>query len=133
MKTRILSLCHILLLIACSKSADPVAKACKFTFKGTSFTLTLATCEVVASENYMYGQDVADNPTQTLTITKGTNVAVDQVEFVGNVSDLDTYYSTIKNASSPSITISGKAWTFSGTVENTIGDKGEISGTCTCK
>ncbi len=121
------------LILAACKSSDPAPVACKITFKGKNYGLSLATCETDATEQYMNGADANPNPSQTLTIIKSTNAAIDQIEFIGSVSDLDTYYSTIKNASTPTITISGKTWTFSGTVENTIGDKGEISGTCTCK
>ena len=124
--------CFLLLLVDGCKKDDPVPP-CKFSFKGTAYNLAIATCEESSGEMYLYGQDATSNPSRQLTIIKGTTTATDQLQFILIMSDLDTYYTTVNNASTPTITISGKTWTFSGTVENTSGDTGDITGTCTCK
>ncbi len=124
-----LSIIALMLLFSCKKSDDPASSAgggCSLTFKGSSYTLSAVACGTASGTQTLSGT----GSNQLVTLYKG-GVIGDQVTFTLNIKTGDTY-STIDSGITPKITISGKTWTFSGTVENDDGIDAQISGTCTC-
>jgi hypothetical protein len=123
----------IVALMACSKSSDPTVPAaavgCTITFKGTSYPLNTATCTTNGAEQYLVGTNVGVATAPRVSLGKDTGVG-DYITFFVDGSDVNTLYNSV---AAPTITISGKTWTFSGTLENLgTADTGAISGTCTC-
>lgn len=128
----------LIALVACSKSSDPAATpsaGCTVTFKGTSYPLNTATCSTIGAEQFLTGLNLGVATSPTLSLGKGTGVG-DYITFFTNSSDVNTLYSSVGLVTAPTITItnSGKTWTFSGTLENSVNssDSGTITGTCTC-
>jgi hypothetical protein len=119
-------------LVACSKSSDPAPAAtvgCTITFKGTSYPVNTATCTTVGAEQYLVGTNVGVATAPRVSLGKDTGVG-DYITFFIDGSDPNTLYNSV---AAPTVTISGKTWTFSGTLENLgTADTGTISGTCTC-
>jgi hypothetical protein len=75
------------------------------------------------------------SPTTSPTINLGKTASVgDYITFFTDASDVNTLYSSVGLLTEPTITISGKTWTFSAQVANSMDgtDVGTISGTCTC-
>jgi hypothetical protein len=117
----------LMFLFSCKKSEDPAASAgCTVTFKGTNYSLSTVACGTASGTQTLGG--TAAN--QLLNVYKG-GVLGDQVTFTLNIKTGDSY-STIDSGITPTVTISGKTWTFSGTVENDDGIDAQISGKCTC-
>jgi len=126
----------LIVFASCSKSSDPAPAAspgCSVVLKGTTYALTSAVCTVTGAEQYLVGDNTA-SPTTTprISMGKGTGVG-DYLTFFTNSSDANTLYSSI-GLVAPTITISGKTWTFSAAVANLANplDTGTITGTCTC-
>ena len=117
-------------LFNCGKSSSPIPVAgCKFTFKGTSYSYAAAICGPGSGGDTLGG--VSTNGTELLSMIKGTvtfiSLAFDALSGTPNV------YESAAAAVDPTITISGKTWTFSGTLVNTTtAESAEISGTCNC-
>lgn len=115
--------------LSCSKSEDPAPTVgCEVTFKGIKVSLL----DLICGTSLGYPSVNATNlpAEQELGLING-DAALQSISFVTS-GDPDSYYSSTFSSSPPSITVSGKTWTFSGTLTNSTGDSGAISGTCTC-
>jgi hypothetical protein len=128
MKNLSYSMTALLLFVAvsCKKDDPAVAGGCSFTFKGTSYSTSAAVCGTASGTQTVVGSGT----NQLLSVYKG-GVIGDEIAFALNIKSGDTY-STIDSGITPTITVSGKTWTFSGTAENDDGVQGQISGRCTC-
>lgn len=127
-----LSIVILMLAFSCSKSSDPSANAgagCTFTFKGTSYTMANSVCGTASGTQTVAA--VSNNQALNLYKYGAIGAAGDQILFTLNMKTGESYSSL---GSTPStITVSGKTWTFSGTLENDDdGTTGQISGKCTC-
>lgn len=137
MKTRILSLLVLALALGCSKSDDPApgttTGGCNVSFKGTTYTFTVAICvdatggstvdglsatDGTASKSFIIARDTADPTSNSLSLS---------LDLTGG----NVYVAAEGITSQPSITRSGKSWTFNGTATNGT-DSGAITGNCTC-
>ncbi|MBL7850052.1 MAG: hypothetical protein JNN04_04060 [Cyclobacteriaceae bacterium] len=140
MKTRLFYLFLMAAALGCSKSDDstPAPNAsggCTVSFKGTTYSFTSAICV----DGSLSGQPTIDGLTATdATATKAFIIARDSADPTSNsvslnlnVSGSDVYVAAEGITSQPTITRSGKNWTFSGTASNGT-DSGPISGSCTC-
>lgn len=130
MKTKITLFILIVSFLSCSKSSDPAASAggCSFTFKGTTYSLPVAPCAAVTATQF--GATSA-NANQLLTLAKGGAIGTSALIIFSTDVRLGTTYGS---SNTPTITIAGNTWTFSGTLANDDdpGDNGTISGKCTC-
>jgi hypothetical protein len=136
MKTKILSLLVIAFALGCSKDEPAPAAAtvgCSVLFKGTTHTFTIAVCvdaglgstidglsatETTATKAFVIARDTADPTANSLSLNL-------------DLTGANLYIAADGITSQPTITRSGKSWTFSGTASNGT-DSGAISGTCTC-
>ena len=121
------TLFFVLIAFSCSKKSDPVPTGCNFTFKGTTYSIADVTCTELQGIPSLSSASTA--LTQELTLINGT---LKSISFVSS-PDPDSYYRSDLTSIAPTITIAGKVWTFSGTLENGIGGSGTISGSCTCQ
>ncbi len=127
----LLSIISILLTDCGSDSPAAISEACKFTFKGISYSYTNALCSTVSGQQQLGGQNLDAKAFVALTYSsnvKGIIFASDAL----NPDITARGKATYTNLTNPSITISGKTWTFSGTLKNDLNDSGTISGTCNC-
>ena len=120
-----------LLLVNCSKSTDPASSAanCTFTFKGTTYSMAGPVCITLGTDQELN----AGNGTSGQVLGLNKSGSSNEINFSTNASDLNALYDSNLAGINPTITVSGKVWTFSGTLENSNGDSGTISGTCTCQ
>lgn len=132
LKTRILSLALIGALIACSTSdvVSPLVAAvssgsCSVTFKSTSYSLPIVSC---FSSGTSEGASGTNANSQSVTLSRDTSDPTQKSIIFIPTAGGGSYVST----PTPTISVSGKVWTFSGAMMNGSGDTGNISGTCTC-
>jgi hypothetical protein len=122
------------LLAACSKSSDPAASTnCSITFKGTKYEITdIAVCTVIGTAEGIGGGTGSTGV--TINITRDTaDPDSNTVLFSTGTGSSNTYLSSDLVSTIPTITVSGKTWTYSGHATNSMGDEGDFTGTCTCK
>ncbi len=140
MKTRLFYLFLMAAALGCSKSDDATPAAsttggCTVSFKGTTHTFASAICV----DGTVAGQPSVDGLTATdATASKVFIIARDSDDPASNSLSLSldltgtgTYVVAEGITSQPTITRSGKSWTFSGTASNGT-DSGALSGNCTC-
>jgi len=124
MKSRIGTVLFALaLMLSCSKSSDPQAKAggCSFTFKGKTYTSPVASCD---------GKQLSS------TGSGGTTgiwvIAVQPANKILGFDDGSSASSYTNANTTVQITKSGTTVSFNGVVGNDDGDSGTINGKCTC-
>lgn len=119
----------VMLGFSCSKTETPApVVGCTVTFKGKQVQLPDISCDEFQPGSLTVSGTNLPNE-QELTLIKSD--AIQAVNFVIS-ADPDSFYSSTFSGSTPTITIAGKTWTFSGVIENGNGDSGSISGTCNC-
>jgi hypothetical protein len=128
MKTNSSFLILLILAIACGSEEENSSMACSFSFDGINYVHDFATCGFSGATEILTSTNGAG--TQLITIAKGGGID-DAIIFSPSVGSVPVYHSS----SPPTITISGKKWTFSGAMENvdTGAAAGDISGNCTCQ
>ena len=127
-KNVIVGLCLLGVSLSCSKSADPAPTVgCNVTFKGIKVTLLDLICGTSLGNPSVN----ATNLPQEQELGLINSDALKSISFVTS-GDPDSYYSSTFVGTAPTITVSGMTWTFSGTLANSTGDPGAITGTCTC-
>lgn len=120
----------------CSKSdsAGTPAGGCTFTFKGTSYSLSGSVCGTDAASGTMTNAASNIGGAQLLALYSGGTIGK-QIVLSLDINDLSggSVYTSV-GGSTPSVSISGTTWNFSGTLinENDPTNTGEISGKCTC-
>jgi hypothetical protein len=127
----------LIVLVGCSKSSDPAATptaGCSVKLKGTTYALSTAACTTNGAEQYLAASNAGTATSPAVSLGKGVAVVGDYITFFTNSSDPNTLYTSIGALTAPSITISGKTWTFTAAVFNSNDptDIGTIEGTCTC-
>ena len=105
---------------------------CQFTFKGVSYSFSVATCLTVAGVPAL--QSVSSSTIQELILTQGSTnsgiITPASINFHLNTNDNNTFY--YSSGAAPTVNVSGKTWNYSGTLLNTAADTGAISGACNC-
>lgn len=118
----------VAMAISCSKSEEPApVVGCTVTFKGKPVTLPDLVCEEFQGVPSVTATNLPGE--QELILQKSD--AIQSISFVIS-GDANSQYRSTFTTVEPTVTISGKTWTFNGTVANDVGDTGAISGTCTC-
>ena len=122
------------LFVAGYNKSDPTPAAatsgCTVSFKGASIKLATAICTSLLD---VEGLTAIEGGTSDvgLVISRDTNDPSGSSVIFTDSSN-DTYVASEGATSIPTITVSGKSWTFSGSAMNGAGDTQSISGTCTC-
>lgn len=124
----------ILVAIGCGKDNATPSTSCSVTFKGTTYSLLPLTCTTIGTTETL---QAAGSDGSSLAITKdsdlpdGNTIIFDTDSGGGSLTT--EYTVSVPLGNTPTISVSGNKWTFSGTAKNSSGDTGEISGSCTCK
>ena len=122
-----------LFIAACSKSNPTPAAAtggCTVSFKGSSIKLATAICVSVLGVEGLTAIEGGTSNVGLVIARDASYPSGSSVTFTD--SSNDTYSASEGVTSIPTITVSGKSWTFSGSAMNGAGDTQSISGTCTC-
>jgi hypothetical protein len=122
------SMVFLAMAVACSKDEEPTPTVgCTVTFKGS----TVALPDIVCEDFQGLPSVVATNLPGEQELILQKNDSIQTISFVVS-GDADSNYRSLFATTPPTVTISGKTWTFSGTLVNNTGDTGSITGTCTC-
>ena len=131
----VLAVVSTIIFTDCSKSADPVAAkagGCKVKFDGKDYVLSEAVCSY-PNTNYTLSADWYNRKAGVPNILMGINTS--EPEFASiYFSDgaIEWTFDKFYGSPPPTITVSGKSWTFSASnLFQGLGTK-SISGTCTC-
>ena len=120
----------LVITLACSKdSSAPPIVGCKFTFKGTSYSFSVATCQTVGGLPALQSNSASQQLTMFQGNTPGSS-SPSSITFDINTNDPSTFY--YSSGAAPTVNVSGKTWTFNGVLLNNAADSGTILGTCNC-